>query len=858
MTSAAVSHSGAADPAPVELVNATIDGVAVQVPKGTLVIRAAEQIGKEIPRFCDHPLLEPVGACRQCLVEVAMPGRDGQVRPMPKPQPSCVIEVTEGMEVKTQDSSPVAKTAQEGVMEFLLVNHPLDCPVCDKGGECPLQNQAMSNGQSESRFRDVKRTFPKPIKISTQVLLDRERCVLCQRCTRFSEQIAGDPFIDLQMRGAQQQVGTFSPEVLGLHTEGAAMESESGQPFASYFSGNTVQICPVGALTSAAYRFRSRPFDLVSEPGVCEHCASGCATRVDYRRGTVLRRLAGNDPEVNEEWNCDKGRFAFTWPNQDDRLTHPLVRDADSGELRQASWPEAFEVAAAGLGAARDGLFEADDDSLLQRGVGVLLGGHLTTEDAYGYSKFARVVLGTNDIDFRNRVHSDEEASFLAARVAGRQVDESVTYADLERAKTVLLLAFEPEEESPIVFLRLRKANRKNKTQVISVAPYASRGAQKLNATVVQAAPGTEAGIVQDILAGSPELAEVTEAVRSQDCIILVGERAASTPGLLSAVTQLAEETGAQLAWIPRRAGDRGALDAGALANLLPGGRAVASNEARVDVASAWGVESLPTTPGRSGAALVTAAAEGAVSGLLLAGVDYRDAHEPGELLEAVANTPFVVVTEVRRTALAELADVVFPVAAPVERDGSFVNWEGRRRPFGVALATRTSTDVSVLNSLADYLDNESFNLPHSSAAAAEFAELGPWTGERATAEKVAYVAPLAPASGDAVVASWHMMLDAGLMQDGEPHLAGTAHKAVARVSPQTAAESGLSVGGSVSVSGEHGMVTLPVVITDMPDGVVWVPATCDGQVLGELGIRPGTVARLAAAPLSDAQGANA
>ncbi|MDO5712455.1 MAG: 2Fe-2S iron-sulfur cluster-binding protein, partial [Micrococcales bacterium] len=245
---------------PIEMVTLGIDGVEVSVPKGTLVIRAAERVGIRIPRFCDHPLLEPAGACRQCLVDVATPGPGGQLRPMPKPQASCTMTVSEGMQVQTQYTSAVADKAQHGVMEMLLINHPLDCPVCDKGGECPLQNQAMSNGRGTSRFDDVKRTFPKPVNISAQVLLDRERCIMCQRCTRFSDQIAGDPFIVLVERGAQQQIGVFQDE-----------------PFDSYFSGNTVQICPVGALTGAMYRFRSRPFDLVSTPSTCEHCASGCS-----------------------------------------------------------------------------------------------------------------------------------------------------------------------------------------------------------------------------------------------------------------------------------------------------------------------------------------------------------------------------------------------------------------------------------------------------------------------------------------------------------------------------------------------------------------------------------------------------
>ena len=463
-----------------DLVTVTIDDTTLSVPKGTLVIRAAELIGVQIPRFCDHPLLDPVGACRQCLVEV-----EGQRKPMA----SCTIACTDGMVVRTQQTSEAADKAQHGVMELLLINHPLDCPVCDKGGECPLQNQAMSNGRVETRFDDVKRTFPKPINLSSQVLLDRERCVLCARCTRFSNQIAGDPFIELLERGALQQVGIAA-----------------GEPFDSYFSGNTVQICPVGALTGTAYRFRARPFDLVSSPSVCEHCASGCSQRTDHRRGVVLRRLAGDDPEVNEEWNCDKGRWAFTYARE--RITTPMVRD-DDGNLRTASWSEAIGRAAAGLAAGR---------------TGVLVGGRLTVEDAYAYAKFARIALATNDIDFRTRPHSAEETAFLASSMAGRR---DVTYADLESAPAVLLAGFEPEDESPIVYLRLRKAVRKHGLTVITIAPLASRGSEKLSARLITTAPGGEAAAL-DALAG--EL--------PQGAVILAGERLATSPGALSAAAR--------------------------------------------------------------------------------------------------------------------------------------------------------------------------------------------------------------------------------------------------------------------------------------------------------------------------------
>ncbi len=791
----ATGAAGSAGSPPVDLVTLTVDGAEVSVPKGTLVIRAAEQVGVEIPRFCDHPLLEPVGACRQCLVDIATPGPDGQLRPMPKPQASCTIEVTAGMVVKTQVTSPVADKAQQGVMELLLINHPLDCPVCDKGGECPLQNQAMSHGRGESRFEDVKRTYPKPINISSQVLLDRERCVLCARCTRFSAQIAGDPFIELIERGALQQVGIYQ-----------------AKPFESYFSGNTVQICPVGALTGAAYRFRSRPFDLVSSPGVCEHCASGCSIRSDHRRGQVLRRLAGNEPEVNEEWNCDKGRWAFTYSRAADRLTHPMVRDEDSGELRVASWPEALEVAARGLAAAKE------------QGVGVLVGGRVTHEDAYAYSKFARIALSSNDIDFRSRAHSAEEADFLASSVVGGTPGNgAVTYADLEAASAVLLVGFEPEEESPIVFLRLRKAVREHGTRVVAVAPWATRGLTKLSGRLVAAAPGTEAEVVEALAAGSRELADVTELLRGERAVVLVGERLGATPGGLSAARRLAEATGARLAWIPRRAGERGALEAGALPGLLPGGRPVDDAAARVDIQTAWETTTVPAQAGRDTAGIVAAAAAGDLGALVVGGVDPSDLPDPQAVLAALEAAPFVVSLEIRQSAVTERADVVLPVAVAEEKGGTFLDWEGRARPFAPVLSSNAMSDYRVLDLLAGELDVR-LGLADLASIRAEISALGPWDGARAQAPDVAAGEPPQPKPNEAVLATWRLLLDNGRLQDGEPYLAGTATRPVARLSAATAEEIGVVDGGDVVVSTAAGQITLPVAVDDLPDRVVWLP----------------------------------
>jgi NADH-quinone oxidoreductase subunit G len=692
------------------------------------------------------------------------------------------------MVVNTQLTSLVADKAQQGIMELLLINHPLDCPVCDKGGECPLQNQAMSNGRAESRYEGYKRTFEKPINISSQVLLDRERCILCARCTRFSEQIAGDPFITLNERGALQQVGIYEND-----------------PFESYFSGNTVQICPVGALTGASYRFRARPFDLVSTPSACEHCASGCDMRTDVRRGKTLRRLAGDDASVNEEWNCDKGRWAFKYVTQKDRITTPLVRD-ENGELREASWPEALKVAAAGLEANR---------------AAVLVGGRATLEDAYGYAKFARVALGTNDIDFRARISSKEERDFLASFVVGKEV----TYKDIDRADQVLLAGFEPEEESPIVFLRLYKQVRKRGLAISTIAPFASRGSEKLAAKLIATAAGNEAGVIAEISG------------LTNKSVILVGERLAEATGALSAVAALAERSGAKLAWIPRRAGERGALEAGAIGNLLPGGRPVNDASARVDLQTAWGVSTLPTNLGRDTNEILNGLHSGDIEAVLVGGVDPLDisAHLHDGLVKA-----FVVSLEIRKSAITDIANVVLPVAAVAEKSGSFVNWEGRARSFEAAVDSLNRSDLRILSMLADEMGTP-IKLPTVAAAAKEFSSLGNW-------DKGVGFNPVAAgkvsASGDeALLSSWRLLLDAGSLQDGEENLAGTAHPSVAVISASRARKLGVTDGDLIRVSTKNGAITLPAQITEIEESSIWLPRNSkESKVIATLGIASGPV----------------
>lgn len=831
------------------LVKVTIDDVELDVPAGTLVIRAAEQAGIRIPRFCDHPLLEPVAACRQCLVEVGMPDRNtGELRFMPKPQPSCAQTVTPGMVVKTQHTSEVARRAQEGVMEFLLINHPLDCPICDKGGECPLQNQAMSEGRESSRFIDAKRTYRKPLKLTSQILLDRERCILCQRCVRFGKEIAGDPFLDLQGRGGGtaptehhhfmgEQVGSFDTAVLdyfnpqakdnvkagisgpygqegiiGSFNEGDLAPNDrdvSGRAFASYFSGNIIQICPVGALTSNDYRFRARPFDLVSTASVTEHDASGSAIRVDIRRGEVLRRLAGNDPEVNEEWITDKDRFAFKWSGVQ-RLNTPFVRE--NGQLVPTSWSDALDRvhrALAGLSGDQ---------------VGFLPGGRLSFEDAWAWSKFARTVVGSDSIDMRSRSHSEEERSFLAAHVAGSGL--GVTYSQLENAGQVLLVGLEPEDECGAIFLRMRKATRKGKLRVASLAPMTSRGLAKLSGELLRCAPGTEVEVAAEIREGG-EFADL--ASRLDGGVILVGERASRTPGLLSEVVRLAERTHCRIQWVPRRAGERGGVEAGLLPGLLPFGRALASQEARESLA--WG--EIPAQRGLDATQMLEAAADGRVKALVVGGVDLRDFDDPAAARKALDQVDFLVSLEVRRSEVTDRADVILPVAPPLEKNGTFINWEGRLRPFGQAIASRSQTDRLVFDALASEFGVD-LGLHDLVGLYDQVNPLMQWNGQReeflpAKASELVEVG-----QGEALLATHKPMLDAGRLQDGATMLAGSARRPVVFASRATVAGLGIDEGEELTLSTQRGSITLPLQFADLPDGVVWVPECSQGSIVHE------------------------
>jgi NADH-quinone oxidoreductase subunit G len=786
-------------------VKITIDDQELEVAPGTLVIRAAERLGTIVPRFCDHRLLAPLGACRQCLVEVV-----GQRKPLT----ACTTTVTDGMVVKTQLTSEVARAGQEGNLELLLINHPLDCPMCDKGGECPLQDQTLAHGPGETRFLETKRRYEKPIKISETVLLDRERCVLCARCTRFSNEIAGDPFIELFERGALEQVAIYEDE-----------------PYESHFSGNVVQICPVGALTSPSYRFQARPFDLSSSDGVCNHCAAGCNLRIDARRGLVTRQLARDNDDVNEAWNCDRGRYGFAYAQSPNRVLIPHL--AEDGKLRTASWSEALRRAADGIRAAK------------AKGVGVLVGGHLTDQDAYALQKLARVALGTNNVDAR-AWPEDEAAAAAAAGVAGRGPGEGMpTYRDLEAARAVVVVDLDPHEESPILWLRLRKAVLRRGVPVVAVGSRPGRLAEF--ATVVATAPGGQAEALDRLGRGEGDAAERL-ADREGEVLVLAGWRGAATGGL-AAAARLAATLGGRFAWVPRRAGDRGALDAGARPDLLPGGRRVADDAARAELAEAWGAE-LDAAPGLDGPAMVRAAAAGELGVLVLAGVDLVRDHGPGELAAQALERAFVIAVDHEVNDTTSEADVLLPGMVHAETEGTFTDWEGRVQathravPVGGAaqavweladqLAARLGVDLGLATLDRVAAETERFRTRSTGGAEPITAAQDPHPTEGVPE-------PPPPADGADTEGLWlvtyPLLVDAASMLARAADLNRETPGAFVELHPEDAGRLGLADGDTAEVDfGEERTARLPVrVAPTVAPGCAFVPANQPDLSLGAL-----------------------
>ena len=588
-------------------VTITINGQEVRTQERRLLIDVAEELGIFVPRFCYHPGMRSVAVCRMCLVKV-----EGQGKLMP----ACATPVQDGMKVDTED--PEAVDAQAGMLEFLLINHPLDCPICDRGGECPLQDQTYRHGPGSSRYIEPKRTFEKPIAISDLVVLDRERCVLCWRCVRFADEVAGDRFIQLVDRGPGTQILTFSDE-----------------PFDSYFSGNTIQICPVGALTAKTYRFVSRPWDLETAPSVCGYCAVGCPLTNESRWQKLVRCQALPNENVNDFWICDKGRFGHHYVESDERLITPLLRD-ESEQFQQVSWGRALEV----IGERLQG----------KKRVGVIAGGHLTTEDAYAVARLAKKVIGTRDVDSRLQ---DAGAPYELALELGGVAGSNASLNDLDQAQSILWVGPDPKEALPVLYLRLRRAVVDGDARLTVVAPRRISLDDFAN-EVVRCDAGEEAGALEDLgarLEGS-----------SGGFIACWGP---SSPGrdeteILRAVIALTQERDGKLLVCPPHAGSQGMIDMGVYPSLDAGYARVAE-------------------PGRDTRGILQAAAAGELDALMIFGADPIADFPDARLAErALQSSPFTVVIELFATETAARADVVLPSAAYSERDGTFTNLERR------------------------------------------------------------------------------------------------------------------------------------------------------------------------------------
>jgi len=772
------------------MVTLTIDGKEITVPAGTLIIRAAEQLGIEIPRFCDHPLLDPVGACRQCYVEI-----EGQSKLFT----SCTTTVAPGMVVMTQNTSEQAREAQVANLEFLLLNHPLDCPICDRGGECPLQDQTLAFGPGESRYIEAKRTYAKPLSLSPLVGLDRERCVLCARCTRFCDQISGDRFIELFDRGAAEQV-SIAP----------------GEDFRSPFSGNTIQICPVGALTATPYRFVARPFDLSTVDTICPHCSAGCNIKLDMRRGEVVRQLARDNLDVNDAWICDKGRFAFRFPDSPDRISVPLIRD---GGLEPSSFGEILTRVAEWCAGRR---------------VAFLTGGRLMDEDYYALSKLARTVFGTNDLDHRRDPGAGPVEPSIAS-IASRP--EAVTYHDVERAKAILVVGLDAEQEVPILHLRLRKAARRG-AKVFVLHPRRTRLWDV--AEHILCRPGDEVSLLRADGDKGSELAAAIDALREAgaDGLVVAGPRLCDHPGGVREAERLAERVGARFAYATRRANDRGALVAGVHPSLLPGGRRFAVPEERSEVERLWG-PIIVGEEGRDWRRILQACADREIDVLFLIGVDpLRDYPDEALVRRALENVRFKVVQSLELGSLEPYVDAFLPAAAFLEKDGHVTTWEGRSqriRPIRGA-AGISLPDWEIFASLAlasggdlgfetlDELHEEMGRLlaPHELQPAPVDDEGG---------------AATAAGDGELLLFSYPLLVDEGrLLERADELKAALEDQPFIEVHPDDAERLGLADGVQTIVRTAAGEVELPVRVSDhVAKGAAFVPFNQPGFAAGSI-----------------------
>ncbi len=783
-----------------ETISITVNGETVEAEKGELVIAVAERAGTYIPHFCYHPRMAPVGMCRMCVVDIDS-GRG------PALQPACMIEVAPDMVVDTH--SEATQKAQDGILEFLLLNHPLDCPVCDKGGECPLQDQTMAYGPGESRFVEEKRHYAKPIPVNDLVLLDRERCILCDRCTRFAKDVAGDPLISFIGRGSSTQVNTFPDH-----------------PFSSYFSGNTVQICPVGALTAGPFRFRARPWDMAQAESTCTTCSVGCRVAIQSSRDEVLRYSGVDVDPVNWGWLCDKGRFDFSVVNHPDRLGEPLVRTPGGSGLTTARWSEALTRAAEALQAA-----PADR-------IGVIGGSRLTNEAAYAWAKLAKGVLGTDNVDAQL---GDGLPADLVLGLPKATIDEATA-----PGTTVVLLGPDLKEELGVLYLRLRHAAVEDGVTIVEVAPAASGLSPYVAHTELHGPGGApaavqsviDAGLLGDgpvvVVLGRPSLAEAANhTVRAALALAGLGDRVRFLSTL-------------------RRGNVHGALDMGLAPGLLPGRTTLVAG--RDALADTW--PTVPAATGMDTAAMLRAAADGRLDVLVLLGADpLQDAPDRGLARRALEGAGTVIAVDLFLTGSVSGADVVLPAAGYAEVEGTTTNLEGRvstvtqrvtapgtaREDWIIAadLASRLGADLGVA-SVDDLLAEIEAVAPTHAGLAERLVAAG---GDGVVVEGTSVTPSTAEGPGlpaadsySLRLASGRTMYDQATMVQQAPTLAKLARPATVRLNPHDFDKLGIDPGTPVKVSSARGSVTVSATSDPgVPRHTAVVPFNAPGSAGGDL-----------------------
>jgi NADH-quinone oxidoreductase subunit G len=640
----------------VQTVNITINDIEIAVPKGELIVESVKRLGLEIPIFCYHARMKPVGMCRMCLIEVGFKQPDGSVRKMPKPQAGCTLPASDGMVIYTD--TELVHRDRKGVLEFLLINHPLDCPICDRGGECPLQNNTLFYGPSTSRFVELKRHLPKAYPLSQYVTLDLERCIQCGRCVRFTEEISGDSQLAFRFRGASMQPSTFELK-----------------NFESKFSGNVIEICPVGALTSSKYRFRARPWDLETKPAICTICSNGCNIWFDYRAGKMVRINGRTHEGINEEWTCDRGKFGHEFYNSDRRLKTPFVRRNDA--LKESSWSEAYSEILREFTEA-DGSEEA-----------ALVGCGLSNEDYAMLQRLFQRDFQSINVDYRFEKHLLAPSERLEKKLGVQTIQNSI--ASLESEKAILVFGTSLADELPIVFLRVRKSHMLNGTSVI-VAHDEPTDADSFADLVLRYRPGTASALASGLLAELVRNGKAQVPAPTQEVLtIYTLDHTEQVTGVPADQIRLAAEKIAGAAILTSNGlydvdGGPGAVEALAGIAMTSGGKfngfARKSNEE--------GAHRILPAEGLNTHQILEAAADGKLKLLWLVGVDPFVVHHDRELVQrALENVEFLVVQDIAETEAMHYASVVLPQTAPAEMEGTFTNVEGRVQRMMPVLAPK-------------------------------------------------------------------------------------------------------------------------------------------------------------------------